>query len=932
MYKITEEYKQYIENKTSLVPKCKIVVDGIEYTGKVIKTVPKISHSAEKMIGSFPIRTCSFDIYDMDNSLNFENKEIYVFKGLLVNNEIEYIPQGVFIAEADKITTDITKRTISFNNIQDRTIKFDAKYETKLDWSINHTGLEIIEEICEELEIPLETKEFNWYNYEFKQPNFLENCTYREVVSRMAEIGGGIAFISRTGGLVIKSQQTTDHFIYRKRYENLTRENEFGVINTIILGKDGIDDDIVYSSSAEGNKVEWKILDNPFVDLYREEMIERVAQYILGLNLTPFSLTGFVDGSYLDLNDTIEIIDKNNKIFKGVILNYENTSRIKSTIGANTQNTLATNYNLAGSQKQEMRNVKLQVDHNNNTITGLVEEVEGQNEKISQLEIDIDGIRQEVSEITDLTIKGDTTEAKLNLDNVGEGYLFKLEIHPYFEDIAELYPNQEIFPNDEMFLDDSKGDVHIAVTYPSSSIYPNYDTFTRTKPSMLKIENITTGDIMRYEIPTELYFLNENTYDILEYSYGKEKCTITKNVGFKNGIPYKLEEPIIEEYDFPLLETKNGNYLVELEDYSSGYIYCEMLGQTNYSEVFATKVELKSSITQTNEKIDLEVKNMQEYVDGSAETLESKITQTATDITSEVNSYKESTDGQIEELNSKIIQTTESIESTVSKYQETTDEKITDIESRITQTVDEITQSITDNVNDINSTITQKVDSLTTEINKKVNNDTFNSRISQTESEISGKVSQGDFGSLVQQYYNKVLIGFNNNSSVVQLATDGISLYRSGNLRVNFDEYDLTFYQDGYSVGNIGSQFYAQDNSQKALAFSLDSGGAYMGWFQRTSSSSNYYSVMYYARAGKFGKDQEGIYFTKNVYGNGYSLSGFNMANAIANNYETVDNKNINVITNIDVDEEGNLIVEKSSIGVRSGMITSVPDNAEEVY
>ena len=173
MYKITEEYKQYIENKTSLVPKCKIVVDGIEYTGKVIKTVPKISHSAEKMIGSFPIRTCSFDIYDMDNSLNFENKEIYVFKGLLVNNEIEYIPQGVFIAEADKITTDITKRTISFNNIQDRTIKFDTKYETKLDWSINHTGLEIIEEICKELEIPLETKEFNYIN-ELIENNFHE--------------------------------------------------------------------------------------------------------------------------------------------------------------------------------------------------------------------------------------------------------------------------------------------------------------------------------------------------------------------------------------------------------------------------------------------------------------------------------------------------------------------------------------------------------------------------------------------------------------------------------------------------------------------------------------------------------------------------------------------------------------------------------------
>ncbi len=628
MYKVTEEYKQYIENKTSLIPKCKIVVDGVEYTGKIIKTVPKISHKAEKMIGSFPIRTCSFDIYDLDNSLNFENKEIYVFKGLLINNEVEYIPQGIFIAESDKITTDITKRTISFNNIQDRTIKFDALYKTKLDWSINHTGLEIIEEICEELGIPLETKDFNWYDYEFKQPNFLENCTYREVVSRMAEIGGSIAFISRTGGLVIKSQQTTDHFIVRKRYENLTRENEFGVINTIILGKDGMDDDIIYPSNIEENKIEWKILDNPFVDLYREEMIEKVAQYILGLNLTPFSLTGFVDGSYLDLNDTIEIIDKNNKTFEGVILNYENTSRIKSTVGADTQNTSPTNYNLAGSQKQEMRNVKLQVDHNNKTITGLVEEVENQNEKLAKFEVDIDKIQQEVSESATLTVEGETKNAELNIAKLYGGSPLSIKIHPIGE--------------------------HIDLTYPTYTIYPSDNTYARVK-SYLRIEQVEGDFSYDYDMP-ELLYMDENNYDEFEFNYGEKKCFKTKKIDFdENGNLIVLDTPVIENLPYLDLDLPEGDYKFTLLDgYTNAYIYGKFVTQNDYTNLFATKIELRSSITQTEDKIESEVGKVTDLVNGQVQDLNTKITETADSITESVNAQITNLDGEVQNVKGEV--------------------------------------------------------------------------------------------------------------------------------------------------------------------------------------------------------------------------------------------------------------------------------------
>lgn len=401
MYAISNNYKNLIENSLSLSPKSKIVVDNTEYDGSILKTYPKITHKNSTMIGGFPAKTCSFEIYDINNNLDFEGKEIVVYRGLDVNGTVEWIPQGIFIPTADKITTNISTKTIVFNGIQDKSQLFDLTYESNLNWSdgSTHTGLEIVQEICAKLGITLETTTFNWYNYSFKQPNFSSNTTYREVISRIAEIGGNIAYISRTGGLAIKSQTSTDHSIARKRYSKLSKEKQFGLINVVVLGKDGINDDIVYPSTLPSNVVEWKILDNPFVDLYREEMIETVASYIIGQSIIPFTLNDFVDGFYLDLNDTIQVTDKNNNVFNATILNYESTSRIKSNIGADVQNNSTTNYNLAGSNKKGVLDVKADVDHIKGQINLIVEEQNEQGESLNQIQIDNENIKSTTSSI-----------------------------------------------------------------------------------------------------------------------------------------------------------------------------------------------------------------------------------------------------------------------------------------------------------------------------------------------------------------------------------------------------------------------------------------------------------------------------------------------------------------------------------------------------
>lgn len=547
MYAISNNYKNLIENSLSLSPKSKIVVDNTEYDGSILKTYPKITHKNSTMIGGFPAKTCSFEIYDINNNLDFEGKEITVYRGLDVDGTTEWISQGIFIPTADKITTNISTKTIAFNGIQDKSQLFDLMYESNLNWSdgTTHTGLEIVQEICTKLGITLETTTFNWYSYSFKQPNFSSNTTYREVINRIAQIGGSIAYISRTGGLIIKSQTSTGHSIARKRYSKLSKEKQFGLINVVVLGKDGINDNIVYPSTLPSNVVEFKILDNPFVDLYREEMIETVASYIIGQSIIPFTLNDFVDGFYLDLNDTIQVTDKNNNVFNATILNYESTSRIKSNIGADVQNNSTTNYNLAGSNKKGVLDVKADVDHIKGQINLIVEEQNEQSESLNQLQIDNENITATTSSIQN-----------------------NLETNYY--DITKV---DELIQNAETGLTNtflkSGGSNLLRNTAPFFMSSENEAEYWEGNVKQMKEVNSVSGFalLLQNGTLTQTIDLSPNTYAI-KFKYKRLLLAATASVKF-NGRTIELdEEGTIETNE----QVNSGKFEFRIDcDYDDGY-------------------------------------------------------------------------------------------------------------------------------------------------------------------------------------------------------------------------------------------------------------------------------------------------------------------------------------------------------------------------
>lgn len=132
--------------------------------------------------------------------------------------------------------------------------------------------------------------------------------------------------------------------------------------------------------------------------------------------------------------------------------------------------------------------------------------------------------------------------------------------------------------------------------------------------------------------------------------------------------------------------------------------------------------------------------------------------------------------------------------------------------------------------------------------------DELRSAIKVNANNITSKVEKGDMGSYVTQYYNNVLVAFNNSSKYVQISAGQIAIYNgevtTKGKRAVFNQSGNSFYRDDYFVGRIGTNEWKSNSAHKGLTFDLEYQGKYMAWAQEESSSATSYdTILCYSRA-----------------------------------------------------------------------------------
>lgn len=334
---------------------------------------------------------------------------------------------------------------------------------------------------------------------------------------------------------------------------------------------------------------------------------------------------------------------------------------------------------------------------------------------------------------------------------------------------------------------------------------------------------------------------------------------------------------------------------------------------------YYTKTEVETHITASKEEIELGV---------------SKTYETKTSVTEKIKSVNDLTDEKLtlysttEEMNAAIKVQAEAIDLSVSKTYETK----TTVTEKI-KSANELAQSAADtaeeNANDetdkklkeysttkeMNAAIKLKADSITTEVNKKVNNSEFGTKITQNA-------------------YN-VRVAWNNNSKYIQLEYGQLAIYNgdvtAAEKRAVFDERGNHFYRDGYYVGKIGTNQWSGNNAHKGLVFDLDYQGKYMAFAQMKSQGAGSYTTMLcFSRAGSI-YDQYGIHLGCDFYGHWFDMYNVDLHDVNINGYGVADGKSIPIVTEIHDNGNGTVGWTTSSISVRGGMITAVPQGSANI-
>lgn len=200
---------------------------------------------------------------------------------------------------------------------------------------------------------------------------------------------------------------------------------------------------------------------------------------------------------------------------------------------------------------------------------------------------------------------------------------------------------------------------------------------------------------------------------------------------------------------------------------------------------------------------------------------------------------------------------------------------------------------------------------------------------------ITSCVTKDNVGSYITQYYNNVIVAFNNSSKYVQLKTGEINIYNgkvdAEHLRSRFDEVGNRFWRDNYYVGCIGTNQWSNNKAHKGLVFDLEYQGKYMAWArQAEAQSGSYTTVLCYSRANSIYTD-EGLHLGAKLYAHGFEINGANHKNSSANGYTVADNKRVSIITEIHDNGNGTIGWTTSSIIVRDGAITGVPEGSSSI-
>jgi hypothetical protein len=496
----------------------------------------------------------------------------------LQNNTFEYINYGAFLVTEITYTKDtgITQITA-----YDSMVKSMVNYTPlAIDYPINL--LDYTNALCTACGLTLGSNTFVNADWQVERELWenIEGITYRDILTQIAQATASTCIIGNDNKVYFKYLTNTNEELTYDNMKKLKLEPIYGEINSVVLGRDPIVGEDVFlkddESIEENGLTEFRIVNNEIIDKNRENAITPIYNALHGISYYPFETSTEGLGWY-EIGDSFTIVNNLGEEYKTSLFNFNITvdGGIKETLKSVAETKTQSQYQYASSISKKVKNTEIIVNKQEQVIQALVDNT-----------VYVSNTKSGTGYVT--------------LENAYKGRLYELSIkgqmsllYPQNDNLygSSLVPRETLVPTAEL-LPSSSVPYQNEVKYPNSDLYP--------VSMILLIDDI--------EYPLNIGFLNYIDNDVCdEFIYHDGEYKVIRRVGIDSeGNKYALDNEFVDETGYIDLEV-DTNSIIRLKSFDNGIYKTTYLLDNQYTDVFATKVELSSSITQTAEDINLSV-------------------------------------------------------------------------------------------------------------------------------------------------------------------------------------------------------------------------------------------------------------------------------------------------------------------------------------
>lgn len=284
------------------------VIDG-EYIKK-IEITDIISGDTTLSLGNTCSNQLKLDMFLPDDFVGLGNAKIKVELGIAVDNNIEYVPMGIFYVDSFKSNSDFKSVTITAYDAMQKVSELGDTYKCKLSAN-NVSPIDVINDIAEQAGLTTELSSAEYVNTgAFLEKRAVANVSVspRAMLGYMAALIGGNAKIDRNGNVTVKLLKNIGYTISGDTQfmsgftKNITAELQPAYLTSGIQNNDGTDKVVTVGSGTFGFN-----FSNPYFTTI-------IAENVLGIYAEQISfITGSVNyrcNPALESGDIVLVEDK----------------------------------------------------------------------------------------------------------------------------------------------------------------------------------------------------------------------------------------------------------------------------------------------------------------------------------------------------------------------------------------------------------------------------------------------------------------------------------------------------------------------------------------------------------------------------------------------------------------------------------------------